>query len=76
MTRARRRVNGKRSVFVLLPDEALHHALDFVGVNGYGWFGTARVVGMVGIDIANALHVLGFVRISWHFPMAELLTST
>lgn len=63
LARTRRRVGGERSVLVLLPNEAFHYSFYLVGVDGYCWLGIARIVGVVGIDIANALHVLGFISL-------------
>lgn len=63
-------------MFVFLPDETFHHSFYFVGVDRYGWLGIARVVGVVGVDVAKALHVLGIVRIRWSCLSARPLTST
>lgn len=49
-------------MLVLLPDEAFHDSFYFVGIDWYCWLSVARVVGVIGVYVANALHVLCLVR--------------
>ena len=46
-------------MLVFIPDETLHDAVDFVGVDGNVRFYAAWVVLAVGCNVARLLHVLG-----------------